>query len=75
MIMALIDALMAIAFAVVAIVVGRPVSYLECGSIGVGFTSSITNSNKDAGFLSWAEESKRACWEVKIVWGGCIGLR
>lgn len=83
LIMCLIDLLMAAAFAVVAVVLGRPVSYLSCASIpksaggnALQFASSLaTNIGKDGELLGWVGATRLTCYEVKVVWGASIALR
>lgn len=78
--------MMLIALTVVAVVVGKPLSYLNCQVIG---SSSVAESayqlgaelkdsfNKDAGNLpysNWIGASKTTCYEMKAIWGLSIAL-
>ena len=80
------DGLMLIALSVVAIVVGKPLSYLNCQVVG---TSSVAESasqlssqlkdtfNKQGGkivFSNWIGASKTTCYEMKAIWGLSIAL-
>ncbi len=80
------DGIVLIALAVVAIVVGKPLAYLNCKVIG---SSSVAESayqlgaelkntfNKDAGQLqysNWIGASKTTCYEMKAIWGLSIAL-
>lgn len=77
---------MLIALSVVAIVVGKPLSYLNCQVVG---TSSVAESasqlssqvkdtfNKQGGkvvYSNWIGASKTTCYEMKAVWGLSIAL-
>lgn len=80
------DGLMLIALSVVAIVVGKPLSYLNCRVVG---TSSVAESaselssqlkdtfNKQGGkvvYSNWIGASKTTCYEMKAIWGLSIAL-
>ncbi|KAF6226363.1 hypothetical protein HO133_009229 [Letharia lupina] len=80
------DGLMLIALSVVAIVVGKPLSYLNCQVVG---TSSVAESasqlssqvkdtfNKQGGkvvYSNWIGANKTTCYEMKAVWGLSIAL-
>ncbi|KAL9123700.1 MAG: hypothetical protein Q9175_008310 [Cornicularia normoerica] len=80
------DGLMLIAVSVVAIVVGKPLSYLNCQAVG---TSSVAESasqlssqlkdtfNKQGGkvvYSNWIGASKTTCYEMKAIWGLSIAL-
>ncbi|RDW73220.1 hypothetical protein BP6252_07127 [Coleophoma cylindrospora] len=73
------DSLLLIAVIVVAVTVGKPLSYLECASLpSTGTTSSflasvganITKIN----YWVWAGASKTTCFEMKAIWGLSIAL-
>ncbi|KAL1954005.1 hypothetical protein VTO42DRAFT_1826 [Malbranchea cinnamomea] len=81
------DSLHLIAVIVVAVVVGKPLSYLNCSVIGeitgdsvsaYSFTSALGNSlAKDGGKISyanWIGASKANCLEMKAIWGLTIAL-
>ncbi len=87
--MAGIDALLLIAFIVVAITVGKPLSYLNCyfprgtsseddAASAAAFIQSVTNSiGKEGASISWAYwagTTKGNCFESKAIWGFSIGL-
>ena len=82
-----IDAAFLIALIVVSVVVGKPVSYLNCTvlddisnatSSAYDFTSALGNSlSKNSGMIDyakWIGTSKATCLEIKSVWGLCMAL-
>ncbi|KAK7898103.1 hypothetical protein LTR67_004735 [Exophiala xenobiotica] len=81
-----IDSLFLIALIVVAVVVGKPLSYLNCQvldqisnatSSAYDFTSALGNSlNKDGNvnYSDWIGTSKSTCLEMKSIWGLSIAL-
>lgn len=82
-----VDFLLLIAFIVIAVVLGRPLSYLNCfiisdaaashtASNAFAFTQSIQdNLGKDGSkWLSWSGSTKASCFEAKSVWGLSIAL-
>jgi hypothetical protein len=81
-VMAGLDFLMLIAWIVVAVVVGRPVSYLNCynpGASGGGhiLADLLSNLNQDGSVLTlanWAGLDKSNCFETKAIWGFSIAL-
>src|SRR6266487_831327 len=81
------DALLLIAVIVVAVVAGKPLSYLKCNVIGkitgsdssaYAFTAALANRlDKEGGDLSyryWIGASKSNCLEMKSIWGLSIAL-
>jgi hypothetical protein len=81
------DALLLIAVIVVAVVVGKPLSYLNCQEIGeltgtdtsaYDFTTSLTSYlNQNGGIIdynSWIGASQATCLEMKSIWGLSIAL-
>ena len=88
--MATIDSLLLIAFIVVAVSVGKPLSYLNCyldrsdlarttdTSSAAVFIQSITDSiGRDGAKLSWefwAGATQGNCMESKAIWGFSIAL-
>ncbi|KKZ67750.1 hypothetical protein EMCG_06617 [[Emmonsia] crescens] len=79
------DALHLIAVIVIAVVVGKPLSYLNCNLIGkvtessgFAFTAAlIKNLDKDGGkfgYTHWVGASKAYCLEMKSIWGLSIAL-
>ncbi|KAK4554172.1 hypothetical protein LTR86_008699 [Recurvomyces mirabilis] len=86
-IMAGLDALLCLAFAIVSIVLGRPLSFLNCAVIAnadaaanaqsaSAFTQSLaSNLGKSGSILglgNWAGSTKVNCYETKALWGLCI---
>ena len=80
------DGLMLIALSVVAIVVGKPLSYLNCQAVG---SSSVAESaaqlssqlkdtfNKQGVkvvYINWIDASKSTFYEMKAIWCLCIAL-
>ena len=84
---AIIDGLLLIALIVVAVVVGQPLTYLNCLAIGnpstagnqyeftsaLG-TSSVQNPASAFDLATWADSSEQTCLEIKGVWGLDISL-
>ena len=82
----ILDSLFLIAVIVVAVVVGKPLSYLDCKVIGemsgasssaYAFTAALANSlNKDGSvdYSNWIGTSKSTCMEMKSIWGLSIAL-
>lgn len=84
-----VDSLLLIAFIVVAVCLGKPVSFLNCYVIGkaskevdaasaYAFTESISNNlntmGSNLGLGAWAGATKTNCFSTKTVWGLSIGL-
>lgn len=77
---------MLIALSVVAIVVGRPLSYLNCQVIGSNSVaesaaqlSSVLKSELHSNggkvvYGNWVGASRVTCYEMKAIWGLCIAL-
>ncbi|KAI9670324.1 MAG: hypothetical protein M1831_006538 [Alyxoria varia] len=86
LIMCSFDFLLMIAFVVVAVVLGKPLSYLDCMIIGktsgdvdaasaFAFTQSIRyNIGNNANFMGWSGATRNNCFESKAVWGLSIAL-
>lgn len=81
------DVLLLIAVIVVAVTVGKPLSYLNCNVIGkmsgenssaMAFATSLANNlDKEGGKISydhWIGASKANCLEMKAIWGLSISL-
>lgn len=73
------DGLLLIAVIVVAVTVGKPLSYLNCSALpSSGTTSSFLDSvGKNIGkvdYWIWAGASKITCFEMKSIWGLSIAL-
>ncbi|KZF22457.1 hypothetical protein L228DRAFT_239419 [Xylona heveae TC161] len=84
---AIMDSSLLIAVIVVAVTVGKPLSYLNCqaitktsndGSSAYAFTESLGSSlDKDGGkvnYSQWAGATKVNCYEMKSIWGMSIAL-
>lgn len=84
---AIVDGLILIAFIVVAVVIGQPLTYLNCQAIGspsaagnmYDFTSALGMDPSQSGtvvnFNTWITSSKKSCLEMKSVWGLSISIR
>ncbi|KUJ24309.1 uncharacterized protein LY89DRAFT_663060 [Mollisia scopiformis] len=73
------DSLLLIAVIVVAVTVGKPLSYLDCAALpSVGTTSSFLDSVgqniSKVNYWVWAGASKTTCYEMKSIWGLSIAL-
>ncbi|PGH14548.1 hypothetical protein AJ80_05868 [Polytolypa hystricis UAMH7299] len=79
------DTLHLVAVIVVAVVVGKPLSYLNCNKLGKGVdessyiitTALVSNLDKNSGnfiYQTWATASKANCLEMKSIWGLSIAL-
>jgi hypothetical protein len=82
-----VDCAFLIALVVVAVVVGKPVSYLNCNilddmsntsSSAYDFTSalgsSLTNNGGGIDYSKWIGTSKATCLEIKSIWGLTMAL-
>ena len=80
------DSLLLIALIVIAVVVGKPLSYLDCRVIG---SSSVAESAYQLGaelkasmhdeggkvvYSNWIGASRSTCYEMKAIWGLSISL-
>jgi hypothetical protein len=89
LVMSGVDSLLLIAFIVVAVTVGKPVSYLNCYVIGkssaevdaayaYAFTNSVKNNLNQMGdklsLSHWAGVTRSNCFQAKTVWGMSIAL-
>ena len=75
-----------IALTVISVIVGKPVSYLNCqvlddlsntSSSAIDFTSALGSSLKDGGkidYSKWISTSKATCFQIKSIWGLSIAL-
>ncbi|KAI9796189.1 MAG: hypothetical protein M1833_006440 [Piccolia ochrophora] len=78
------DGLLLIAVIVVAVTVGKPLSYLDCQALGstggnsYAFTASMGDNLKMPGtkvnYYLWVGATKSACLEMKSIWGLSIAL-
>lgn len=89
LIMAGIDSFLLLSFAIISIVFGQPLSFLNCAvvtsasasgnaaSSAAWLQSIAANVGKDGsrlGLSSWAGSTKANCYETKAIWGLCIAL-
>jgi len=73
------DGLLLIAVIVVAVTVGKPLSYLNCAALpSKGATSSFLDSvgknMSKINYWVWAGASRTTCFEMKAIWGLSIAL-
>lgn len=73
------DSAILIAVIVVAVTVGKPLSYLDCAALpNTGATSSFLDSvginMSKVNYWVWAGASKTTCYEMKAIWGLSIAL-
>lgn len=73
------DSALLIAVIVVAVTVGKPLSYLNCAALpSTGTTSSFLDSVgvnlTKVNYWVWAGASKTTCYEMKSIWGLSIAL-
>jgi uncharacterized membrane-anchored protein YitT (DUF2179 family) len=80
------DGMMLIAIAVVTIVIGRPLSYLNCQVIGSNsvaesaaeLSNQLKQSLKINGghvvYGNWIGANRTTCYEMKAIWGLSIAL-
>lgn len=84
-----IDSLLLLAFVIVSIVLGKPLSYLNCMAIAdtdalgnaqgaaalmQSLESNINKSGSTLGLWDWAGSTRVNCFETKAIWGLCIAL-
>ncbi|KAF2124554.1 hypothetical protein P153DRAFT_379621 [Dothidotthia symphoricarpi CBS 119687] len=89
LIMTGVDSLLLIAFIVCAVVLGKPLSYLNCYVIGRASTEVDTQSayafvtattqnlntvGSNLGLLHWSGVTKSNCFQAKTVWGLSVAL-
>jgi hypothetical protein len=90
LVMSGVDGLLLIAFIVVAVTVGKPLSFLNCYVIGkaastaaeaqsaYAFTMSVAQNlntmGSNLGLASWAGATKSNCFQSKTIWGLSIAL-
>jgi hypothetical protein len=87
--MAGLDGLLCLAFVVVSVVLGKPLSFLNCAIIAdataaanaqsaSAFTQSLASnlgkSGSTLGLGNWAGSTKLNCYETKAIWGLSIAL-
>ena len=83
-----IDSLLLLAFIVVSVTLGKPLSLLNCSSIAkvsdevsaanaASWLSSLVENVKSGGkwgLWVWAGATRGNCLETKAIWGVCIAL-
>lgn len=86
LISSIVDGLFLIALMVVSVIVGKPLSYLNCQVLGeissaassaYGFTAALESSLQKEGSIvynDWIGTSKATCFEMKSTWGLSIAL-
>lgn len=87
--MTLLDTLLLLAFTTVSILLGQPISFLNCSLIAntsasttatsasafaQSLASNLGKSGSTLGLQDWAGRTKVNCYEVKGVWGLCVAL-
>lgn len=80
------DSMLLIALIVVAVVVGKPLSYLNCQIIGTSTVAESTyqlktelqsmydNKSNKIIYSNWIGANKSTCLEMKAIWGLSIAL-
>jgi hypothetical protein len=76
------DSAVLIAVIVVAVIVGKPLSYLDCAALPstnsssttVSFLDSVGSNMARVNYWVWAGASKTTCFEMKAIWGLSIAL-
>ena len=89
LIMTATDFLLLLAFIIVSVVLGRPLSFLNCANAAnldaagnahsvAAFTQALSEnvgkSGSTLGLGGWAGLTKANCYETKSIWGLCISL-
>jgi len=89
LVMTMVDSFLLLSFAIISIVFGKPLSFLNCAivtsasasgnaqSSAAWLQSVASNVGKDGstlGLPSWAGSTKVNCFETKAIWGLCIAL-
>lgn len=82
-----IDSLLLLAFVIVSVVLGKPLSFLNCMAVSTGtaaenasgadsFILSLVSNIKNStlGLYVWAGSTRANCFETKVIWGLCIAL-
>lgn len=74
------DTLLLIAVIVVAITIGKPLSYLNCAALSKdggntnAFVSSVAQNMGKVDYYIWAGADSTTCYETKAIWGLSIAL-
>ncbi|GAM85398.1 hypothetical protein ANO11243_034050 [Dothideomycetidae sp. 11243] len=83
LIMALLDALLALCFAAVSILFARPLSQISCAALPRLDSAAQTqawlvalaqNVENRLGVVQWAGQERGTCFATKVVWGVAMGL-
>ncbi|PYH64128.1 uncharacterized protein BO88DRAFT_351827 [Aspergillus vadensis CBS 113365] len=88
LIAAILDTLLLIAVIVVSVIIGKPLSYLQCnklssdgssGSSAYTFATHLSSYLEDlsggtVNYTAWIGASKSVCLEAKSIWGLCIAM-
>ncbi|GKZ26613.1 hypothetical protein AbraIFM66951_012069 [Aspergillus brasiliensis] len=89
LISAILDTLLLIAVIVVSVIIGKPLSYLQCnklsgdgsgsGSSAYTFATHLSSYLEDlsggtVNYTAWIGASKSVCLEAKSIWGLCIAM-
>lgn len=87
--MATADFLLLLAFTVVSVVLGKPLSFLNCSIVArasaaanahatstftQALAQNLNTSGARLGLENWAGSTRVNCFETKAIWGLCIGL-
>lgn len=87
--MTAIDSLLLLAFVIVSVILGKPLSYLNCMIIAdkdaasnaqsaAAFTQALASNINTSGSVlvlgNWAGSTRVNCYETKAIWGLCIAL-
>jgi len=74
------DSLVLIAVIVVAVTIGKPLSYLDCPAMSAdggdvqAFVDSVATNMSKVDYFVWAGTSSTVCYEMKSIWGLSIAL-
>jgi hypothetical protein len=75
-----IDSLLLIAVIVVAVTIGKPLSYLNCAALSnaagntIAFVDTLGHNMGKVDYFVWAGASGTTCYETKAIWGLSIAL-
>lgn len=81
------DGILLIALIIIAVVVGKPLSYVNCQIIGTSsvaesayqlgneFKKGLENHGEKIKYNNWIGATKSTCLEMKAIWGLSIALR
>lgn len=89
LVMTALDFALLLAFVIVSVVLGRPLSFLNCMIVdnssaaanaqsASAFTQSLASNLNESGSIlglnNWAGSTRVNCFETKAIWGLCIAL-